>query len=156
MDHNQIINRFLHLNRTRIERLSKLVTLQQHPFFKLLPFLIHSNIPDLPGYANQDTPVGIIDYQVDNETINNVEKLSPGFKYKRHGIRHYAVSGLYLINPYGLLNIPEHPHFTLYIVHTDINDEQRKALEKKLLLLTRWAKESNISLTPLFLAQKDL
>lgn len=156
MDHNQIINRFLHLNRTRIERLSKLVTLQQQPFFKLLPFLIHSNIPGLPGYANQDTPVGIIDYQVDNETINNVEKLSPGFKYKRHGIRHYAASGLYLINPYGLLNIPEHPHFTLYIVHTDINDEQRQALEKKLLLLTRWAKESNISLAPLFLAQKDL
>ena len=99
MDHNQIINRFLHLNRTRIERLSKLVTLQQQPFFKLLPFLIHTNIPDLPGYVSKDTPVGIIDYQVDDKTINDAEKLSPGFRYKRHGIRHYAVSGLYLINP---------------------------------------------------------
>jgi adenylate cyclase class 1 len=156
MDHNQIINRFLHLNRTRIERLSKLVTLQQQPFFKLLPFLIHTNIPDLPGYVSKDTPVGIIDYQVDDKTINDAEQLSPGFRYKRHGIRHYAVSGLYLINPYGLLNIPEQPAFTLYLVHTDINDEQRQALEKKLILLTRWAKELNIGLTTIFLAQKDL
>jgi len=60
MDANQIINRFDTLNRTRIERLSKLVSLQQQPFFKLFPFLLHTNLPDLPGYGDKNTPIGII------------------------------------------------------------------------------------------------
>ncbi len=50
MDHNQVINRFLQLNRTRIERLGKLVTPPQQRFFSLLPFLIHTNIPK--GFAD--------------------------------------------------------------------------------------------------------
>jgi len=155
-DPNQIINHFLQLNRTRIVRLSKLVTPSQQQFFNLLPFLIHSNIPGLPGYINKDTPIGIVDYHADDKTINDAEKLNPDFRYKHHAIRHYAVAGLYLINPYGLLNIPKQLSFTLYLVYTDLNETQRKTLEKKLTLLRRWAKQSEIELTVTFFAQQEL
>ncbi len=156
MDHNQIIDHFLQLNCTRIARLSTLVTAPQQHFFNLLPFLIHTNIAGLPGYTSQDSPVGIIDYQADDQTINDARRLSPGLKYKHHAIRHYAVSSLYLINPYGLLNIPKQPAFTLYLVYTDLTDAQYQALEKKLTLLRRWAQDFEIDLTCNFLAQQTL
>ena len=156
MDHNQIISHFLQLNRTRIARLSKLVTSSQQRFFNLLPFLIHTNIPGLPGYINKDVPVGIIDYQADEKTIKDAEKLNPALRYRHHAIRHYAVAGLYLINPYGLLNIPKQLSFTLYLVYTDLTETQRQVLEKKLTLLRRWAKDCDIDLNITFFAQHDL
>ncbi len=156
MDSTQIINRFEQLNRTRIERLSQLVSPSQQNFFKLLPFLLHTNAPDLPGYGAKETPIGLIDYQADDKTINEAQKLSPSFKYKRQGIRHYGFSGLVLINPYGLLNIPDQPVFTVYVIHTDLNPEQHQALTHKLKLLTQWAHGFDITLNIELLAEKTL
>jgi adenylate cyclase class 1 len=156
MDANQIINRFDTLNRTRIERLSKLVSLQQQPFFKLFPFLLHTNLPDLPGYGDKNTPVGIIDYQADDKTLNEAQKLSNNFKYKRHGIRHFGLAGIYLVNHYGLLNIPDQLTFTVYVVHTGITAEQLQALNHKLKLLTQWTKSLNITLNIQLLNEQKL
>jgi adenylate cyclase class 1 len=156
MDPNQIINRFEQLNRTRIERLSKRVSLQQEKFFKLLPFFLHTNVPELPGYGGKETPVGIIGYQADDKTINEAQKLSPSFRYKRQGIRHYGLAGLYLINEYGLLNIPSQLTFTVYVIHTDINPEQHQALEHKLRQLTQWATNLEITLDIELLRQDKL
>ena len=89
MDPNQIINRFEQLNRTRIERLSKRVTLQQQNFFKLLPFLLHTNVPDLPGYGRKETPVGIIGYQANDQTINEVQNSA---LVSNTNVRAYAIT----------------------------------------------------------------
>lgn len=156
MDPSQIISRFEQHNRTRIERLSKLVSTTQQSFFRLLPFLLHTNIPELPGYGSKETPIGIINYQADDKTINEAQKLSPSFKYKQHGIRHYGIAGLYLINDYGLLKIPSQLSFRLYVIHTDISSEQQQALAYKLKMLTKWAETLKITLTINLKAQQDL
>jgi adenylate cyclase class 1 len=156
METNQIINRFEQLNHIRVERLSKLVSSHQQPFFQLLPFLLHTNIPELPGYGSKKTPVGIMDYQIDDKTVNEAQKLGRNFKYKRHAIRHFGLAGLCLVNEYGLLNVPDQLTFTVYIIHTDINSEQHQALIHKIKLITQWAKSLEITLNTKLLGQKSL
>lgn len=156
MDLPQIINRFQHLNRTRIERLSRLVSAKQQHFFKLLPFLLHTNVPSLPAYLDRDTPTGIVDYQADDETISAAQRYDPSFRHKRQSLRRYGLSGLYLINPYGLLNIPTALNFSLYVVHNNLTPEHVQALEHKLTLMTKWAQELGIKLDIHFTSEQAL
>lgn len=102
MEANQIINQFDLLNRTRIARLSKLVSHKQQAFFSIFPFLIHTNLPELPGYAGQECPEGIMEYQVSDKTVYDTKRLHKQFKYKRQAVRHFGFTSLYLINRYGL------------------------------------------------------
>lgn len=146
MEPNQIIHQFQQLNRTRIARLSKLVLPQQQNLFTLLPFLFHTNSPDLPGYVEKDMPIGIMDYQPDDLTLHAAEKLDNHFKYKRQGIRHFGLVGLYLINSYGLLDLPEQLAFRVYLVHNDVSDEQLAALKQKCQRLSQWAQQADITL----------
>ncbi len=156
MDANLVIDQFQQFNRSRLERLNKLVSPKQHDFLSLLPILIHHNFSDLPAYGGTDCPFGIVDYQVDDDTITALQKHYPRFKYKRQGIRNYGFSALYLINRYGLLNLPSELSFDIVLVHHALSSSQQLALDNKLQLLSEWALPFGIQLNCILLDQETL
>jgi adenylate cyclase, class 1 len=61
------ISRYLAYNQSRIDKAVSFNSSQANLLFKIIPFLLHSNFPDLPGYVaadhDRECPCGIHHYQ---------------------------------------------------------------------------------------------
>jgi adenylate cyclase class 1 len=144
-------------NHERIQRLLQLAPPRQSLILELLPFLFHINARVLPGYVNDDTPAGLIDYQPDKQIVDRAQQLEKSFRYRRRALRRYPLQGLYLINPDGLLSYPQRPQFQLWLLHGQrVNTEQQQLLEQKLQLVCDWARQSGVQLQPRLLSADDL
>jgi adenylate cyclase, class 1 len=53
------ITRYLTYNQSRINKAIQFNPAKANLLFKIIPFLLHSNFPDLPGYVDDDCPCGI-------------------------------------------------------------------------------------------------
>ena len=52
--------RVLRYNKARIERAMALLPAEHKPLFQVLPFLLHINHPEFPGYvSNSNVPIGL-------------------------------------------------------------------------------------------------
>jgi adenylate cyclase class 1 len=133
MDSKEAIHYFEKLNRLHTERLADLLSTQQHNVVSLLSFLFHTNIQGLPGFVDKNIVAGIIDFQADKDCLQLVQKLFPSIKYKHRPLRHYPITGLYLVNHHGLLHISAQAHFSLYLVCSSrLKEAQREGLQQKL------------------------
>ncbi|RKZ87072.1 MAG: hypothetical protein DRQ39_04850 [Gammaproteobacteria bacterium] len=157
MEQDEVLTHFQSLNRTRIERLRELAPKRQRSFFELLALLFHTNNHILPEFIRQDIPAGIMDFQPSNTQIDAAKELNPSFQFKRHALRHYPITGLYLINSNGLLNYPKQARFDLWLVHaTDLSSDQKQALQYKLVAVSEWAATLGITVTSSLLAEDSL
>ena len=157
MEQDEALTHFQTLNRTRIERLREMAPKSQQSFFELLALLFHTNNHILPEFIRQDIPAGIIDFQPSNTQIDAAKKLNPGFQYKRHILRNYPIVGLYLINNNGLFNYQKQAQFELWLVHAaNLTEEQRQALQYKLVAVSEWAATLGITVTARLLADDRL
>lgn len=148
MDRAQALRVFQAHNRARISRLTELAPHKQAIFFRLLPLLFHINHKLLPGYISDDCPVGIMDYQPDNEALHAAVSLNRNFSYRRKALRRYALRGVYLINPTGQIRYPEPARFELWLVHpATLKAEQVGLLQDKLEAIRQWAATLGIDLT---------
>ena len=157
MEQDEVLTHFQSLNRTRIERLRELAPKRQRSFFELLALLFHTNNHILPEFVRQDIPAGIMDFQPSNTQIDAAKELSPSFQFKRHALRHYPITGLYLINSNGLFNYPKHARFDLWLVHAaGLSSDQKQSLQYKLVAVSEWAATLGITVTTRLLAEDSL
>ncbi|WP_297809192.1 class I adenylate cyclase [uncultured Methylophaga sp.] len=157
MDRVQAHRFFQAHNHERIHRLLQLAPPRHSLLLELLPFLFHINAKVLPGYVNDDTPAGLIDYRPDKLIVDRAQQLEKSFRYRRRALRSYPLQGLYLINPHGLLSYPQQAQFELWLLHSQrVNTEQKSLLEEKLKRICDWAGKSGLRLQPRLLSSEDL
>ncbi len=136
----EALSAFQTLNRTRIERLSTLLPVKAHFFLEILPLLFQTNNPMLPGYISQATPIGIVNYQPNNRTLDAAKTINHTFLYKRHSLHHYPLRGLYLINDNGLLNYHADMPFELWLIYGQgVTAEELQLLQQKITAICDWA-----------------
>lgn len=144
IDSAEAVSAFQRLNHTRIERLSTLLPQKAHFFLKVLPLILQTNDPILPGYINQATPVGIVAYQPNNAVIDAAKIINHAFHYKRHSLHHYPLRGLYIINHNGQLNYHNNDEFDLWLVYAEsMTSEQLRLLQQKITAICDWAYSSH-------------
>lgn len=131
----------------RLQRIRSYLTREQSNFITLLPLLLHSNHPQLPGYHNDDTPAGIADYVPDRNTLLIARGHVRGFKDARRPQRIIPLTGLYLIGSTGSLGQDRHSDFDIWLCcHDTLKPKQLQALQEKANKLEKHAATLGIEL----------
>ena len=63
-------------NKLKLENSARLFTDKQKVIFKILPFLLHTNIKGLPGYIDsKNIPCGIFEYKITEQILNIIKNI---------------------------------------------------------------------------------
>lgn len=130
-------DRFLALNRERVEALRSRFSDERRAFFDAIPVLIHNNHAALPGFVDFDVPCGIERYTPDRRALNAVRKVALSFVLERFVERRAQIQALYMAQLPG--NALELSVISTVATHA--------ALNEKLTRLVRYAADSGITLT---------
>ncbi|NNL56761.1 MAG: class I adenylate cyclase [Pseudomonadales bacterium] len=133
-------NRFLDINRIRLQRLQHALLPGQRIFLDLLPLLFHINHPALPGYGNAAVPTGIRHFKVSREAVKAARSLSKTFALQRDPNPELQISAIYLMGSSGSLAHNNRSDLDIWICPAGpLDDETQRALQKKCDALTEWA-----------------
>lgn len=75
----QVRERFLAVNKARLQRAMEGLLPAQQTILNLLALLFHVNDPLLPGYVSDDTPAGVSGYTPDMPTLEAALALAGDF-----------------------------------------------------------------------------
>ena len=144
-------------NRVQLSRLTAMAPYPQALFFQLLPLLLHGNFKLLPGYTNEDCPVGIADYQPTTDTLRAATSVDRNFQFRRKALRRYAVKGIYLLSNFNGLRYPAPARFTVWVVHQfHLSPEAIAALNQKLIAIQTWTAQMGITLNYQLVSETNL
>jgi hypothetical protein len=77
-------NRFIGINRSRLQRVLQATPARQYNVLQLIPLLFDVNHPLLPGYISRLTPHGLAAYIPDPNVLLGAQALTRSFSYRRH------------------------------------------------------------------------
>jgi len=154
----QLRQRQEHLNRQRIERALSLMTGLSAQVFRLMPVLLHYNHPLLPGYVDGDIPTGISQFTPDGLQQQFVDDLlcmasHRGLPPQPTHAPQANILGLYAMGSTSSVGQCGESDLDIWVCHRpDLPAKRRALLERKCLLLSKWAEgkatELNFFLIP--------
>ncbi|HRH79225.1 MAG TPA: class I adenylate cyclase, partial [Cellvibrionaceae bacterium] len=106
VDRNRLLElraRFLALNSLKLQRVKEGLTLNQQQFLRLLPVLFQVNHPSFPGFVDKSTPVGVVGFNWDKDTIAAARSLSRGFAPQRFLREEAKILSLFLMGSLGTI-----------------------------------------------------
>ncbi|WP_026376184.1 class I adenylate cyclase [Aestuariibacter salexigens] len=139
--------RVLRYNKARIERALALLPDDQKPLFHVLPFLLHVNHPDLPGYSEGvDVPFGLNNYALRPEVTQALKHMFPHLSEQFDDMkaiwpRQRYIDALVLMGSIGTIAQSYRSDFDYWVCidSSRFDDKQLQALEQKLLYIEQWA-----------------
>jgi adenylate cyclase class 1 len=124
--------RFLRLQRARLDRVRAALAPPHADFLDILPLLFHVNHPRLPGFAGADVPAGVAGYQPTETTLLCARALARSFRYQRRGLRRAPVQGIYLMGSLGSLGQSAASDLDVWLCHDpQLGSEALTALRAK-------------------------
>lgn len=132
-------DRFMAVNRGRLERWEAGVGERQRLFLQLLPLLLHINHPMLPGYVSGQCPATLHGYEPDERTLHEARMLARSFQYNSR-MRVADVHSLFLMGSCGTIAQTSGSDLDLWVcVRDDLGEEPRQLLQRKLDRISQWA-----------------
>ena len=139
-DLKAIKNRFLEINRQRLQRTQESLSWKQRNFLDLLPLFFHVNHKNLPGYLSGETPVGISMYSPDKNSIEAAKKLAGEFNYKESSVGKRDIQSLFIMGSVGTIAHSEKSDFDIWLCHNpDLDENQLTELRVKCDYIEVWA-----------------
>lgn len=139
-DYSAIKTRFLALNRDRLNRMRETLHAKQREVVDMLPLLFHVNHPELPGFVSLQTPVGVFDYSPGHRLIESVQRLIPGFDYRKRALPRYDIHALFLMGSSGTIAYSTESDFDIWLCHDPtLNDRQLAELCDRARAIEQWA-----------------
>ncbi len=140
---------YLKYNQFRINRLLELVPPKKTPLYHVLPFLLHVNINDFPGYVpDNDTPCGVERFSFEGELSASLKKLFPKHPLLSRPLRQINVENcfiksLLLMGSLGSVGQTAKSDFDFWVcINEDqMGPNQLELLKEKLHLIENWAKD---------------
>lgn len=125
------------LNRVRLARAQALFSPLQQQLFALIPVLIHSHDPRMPGYNGPDTPHGIALFSLQQQHLDALDKLkldvpeAPDAPNKIEGVYVMGSTASFGQNPKSDVDV--------WLVHSlDISAKELRKLQQKTAFLHHW------------------
>ncbi|MBI5186512.1 MAG: class I adenylate cyclase [Nitrospinae bacterium] len=142
---------FLKYNQYRLQRAFEFMPRRTALVFRVLPFLLHVNHPDFPGYVdNPATPSGIKLFELAPEAYNALIVLFPNAKKvidnpQAFTPRHNFIRSLLLMGSIGSIAQTKSSDFDFWVC---VHEEHFKPcwmdrFEKKLALIEEWAEKEH-------------
>ena len=137
---HQVINRFKNLHQARLQRVQDFLHPRQKMFLDILALVFHQNHAALPGFVNNNTPAGILDYKPTATTFQTCKKFFKNFRYRRKALVQYAIEGIYLMGSVGSIAFSKSSDMDIWLCHIDsLTEEQLENLQKKATAVEKWA-----------------
>ncbi|NMH60524.1 class I adenylate cyclase [Alteromonas ponticola] len=139
--------RVLRYNKARIERSLSLLSEQHRPLFHVLPFLLHVNHPDLPGYIEDDnTPHGLNNYSYRDQIKFALLEVFPHLQGLFDDIRQLwprsrSIDALVLMGSIGTIAQSTDSDFDYWVCINSklLTPEAQVLLQEKLTAIEQWA-----------------
>ena len=113
-DLKAIKNRFLEINRQRLQRTQDSLSWKQRNFLDLLPLFFHVNHKQLPGYLSGETPAGISMYSPEKSSIEAAKKLAGEFNYKDTSISKRDIQSIFIMGSVGTIAQSDKSDFDIW------------------------------------------
>jgi adenylate cyclase class 1 len=114
--------------------------------FQTFPLLFHFNIPNLPGFIDQDVPAGICQF----EPCDDLKQLTTNFLHielPEQTIETREILGLYAMGSTSSVGQSSESDFDIWICHSHlIPDERLKLLNDKSWEISAWAETLGVEL----------
>lgn len=141
--------RVLRYNKARSERAVELLPDSKKPLFQVLPFLLHVNHPDFPGYVDDpETPHGLNNYSLREQLKNALNSTFPQNKkvlreMKQLWPKDKMIDSLVLMGSIGTIAQSKSSDFDYWVCIDGANftDKARALLQKKLNMVEQWAEK---------------
>lgn len=134
-----IKQRFLMLNRERLNRVQEVLRWRQRDFLDLLPLLFHLNHPLLPGFVSKDTPSGVSDFMPQQKSLDAAKRFAKTFEYKKRALRVHDIHSIFLMGSTGTVAYSEKSDFDLWLCHrAGLSSTQLDLLQKRCHAVEEW------------------
>jgi len=144
-DLKAIKNRFLEINRQRLQRTQESLSWKQRNFLDLLPLFFHVNHKNLPGYLSGETPAGISMYTPEKSSIEAAKKLAGEFNYKETSIAKRDIQSLFIMGSVGTIAHSDKSDFDIWLCHNPgLDENQLTELRVKCDYIEVWAESIGI------------
>ena len=131
--------RFLNLNKLKMQRALDAITPRQKIFLEILPLLFHVNHPVLPGYVSSKAPAGIADYAPSKLAIEKAKKLGKGFVYSKRARRIFGIESIFLMGSVGSIAYVKGSDMDLWLCHaSNLSAGELELLQKKAHDIEKW------------------
>ncbi len=138
---------FLLINRERLRRARELLERRQRDVLDVLPYLFHTNHPQLPGHAEGAVPLGIMGYTPDSTALMAANRLTRHHRFVRRALQSYDIIGLYLMGSIGSIAQTPASDFDVWVCHPKgLAPERRRLLASKATAIERWAADLGVEL----------
>lgn len=144
--------RVLRYNKARNERALELMPADKRPLFHVIPFLLHINHPDFPGYIeHKDVPFGLNHYSLRKQVSAALAEVFGEAKASPEKIRAVwpqtrCIESLALMGSIGTIAQSSGSDFDYWVcIKGDAFDSGQKALlQQKLEQIEKWAEEQGL------------
>ncbi|GGD51369.1 class I adenylate cyclase [Lacimicrobium alkaliphilum] len=144
--------RVLRYNKARNERALELMPSDKRPLFHIIPFLLHVNHPDFPGYVEQaEVPFGLNHYSLRKQVSEALTEVFGEEKARSEKVRgawpeHRWIESLVLMGSIGTIAQSSGSDFDYWVcVRGDVFDQRKRALlQQKLELVEQWADQQGL------------
>ena len=159
--------RVLRYNKARIERALTLLPTKHQPLFHVLPFLVHVNHEQLPGYvapsdSGETVPFGINNYSFRTDVENALLRCFPEQSnlftdIKKIWPRQRAISSLVLMGSIGTIAQTDESDFDYWVCvdGKQCSPEALTLLQQKLSAIESWAEQQFDIEVHFFLSEID-
>lgn len=155
--------RVLRYNKARIERAMALLPAEHKPLFQVLPFLLHINHPEFPGYvSNSNVPIGLNNFSFRDEIKNALMDFFPMQHVLIEDIkqiwpRQRAIDALLLMGSIGTIAQSDESDFDYWVcvdgkAHSP---EALSLLQEKLTAIEQWVQDQYNIEVHFFLSEID-
>lgn len=144
-DLHKVVQRFILLNQSRLQRIQSFLLPRQNIFLDLLPLLFNQNHPLLPGFISLETVAGIPNYTPSRHAILQAKSFSKHFTYKRRALREYPIQGIYLMGSVSSLAFAKNSDIDIWLCHShDLRLSEIDELQAKASAIEKWAKSLDL------------
>ena len=135
-----LLRRYMLVNEQRLNRTHEFLKPDQQAFLDVLPLLFHTNQEGLPGFDEEDeTPVGLAEYQPDPRALKAAEGLARGFSYQRRAHRSFSIHALFAMGSAGTVAYSEKSDFDMWLCHNpELSEEELERLQAKCIAIEEW------------------
>lgn len=140
-------NRFMEVNRARLERLAETLSARQWDLLCAIPTMLHLNSRDLPGYIDDQTPSGVRNFLPDSTAISALTKLVSGYRHQSAAVRTIQILSIFMMGSSGSIAFTAHSDFDLWVcVDNDMEEKDRAQLQQKFTSIEIWADKFGLEL----------
>ncbi len=142
---NELKKRYQIVNKGRLKRIENSLQMQQRQFLDLLPFLFHINHYLLPGWVDDDVPLGVHRYQPDKTVLAAVSNIARSYNYSGMNPLRRDILSLFLMGSTGTIAQSSASDLDVWCCYRpDLPAEAVYLLQQKATAISKWAESLSL------------